>query len=163
MPEPNRSVPSLPDKRGHSAQLSSRLVLILSRGKLTLIQCAQTLVSTASGPVYNWLAVANSTLMILDHALQYRAAHVTRVGSIRVSQSRERRAHGDVYEKTQEEVEVKDIEEIVPSTAYEPLSSEPTHIQPSSLLYAHETWFRQLEIAATPRTSLSEMAPEHQL
>jgi hypothetical protein len=67
-----------------------------------------------------------------------------------------------VYEKTQE-VDVKDIEEIVPSTADEPLSSEPTHIQPSTLLYAHETWFRQLEIAATPRKSSSEMVPEHQL
>jgi hypothetical protein len=107
------------------------------------------------GPLYNWLAVAHSALVILDHALQYRAAQVTRVGSIRLSQSRQRGARGGVYEKTQEEV--KDVEEIVPSTADEPLSSEPTHVQPSSLLHANEAWLRQLEIAATPRTSLSEM------
>jgi hypothetical protein len=115
------------------------------------------------GPVYNWLAVAHSALVILDHALQYRAAQVqvTRVGSIRVSQSRQRGARGGVYEKAQEGV--KDVEEIVPSTADEPLSSEPTHVQPSSLLHANEAWLRQLEIAATPRTSLSEMVPEQQL
>jgi hypothetical protein len=67
-----------------------------------------------------------------------------------------------VYEKAQEKG-VKDVEEIVLSTADEPLSSEPTHVQPSSLLHANEAWLRQLEIAATPRTSLSEMAPELQL
>jgi hypothetical protein len=36
-----------------------------------------------------------------------------------------------VYEKMQEEV--KDVEEKVPSKAGEPLSSEPTHIQPLSI------------------------------
>jgi hypothetical protein len=66
---------------------------------------------------------------------------------------------GGVYEKMQEEV--KDVEGIVPSTADEPLSSELlTHVQPSSLFHANEPWLRQLEIAATPRTSLSEMVPE---
>ena len=115
------------------------------------------------GPLYNWLAVAHSALVILDHALQYRAAQATRVASIRVSQSRQRGARGDVYEKTQEEVMVKDVEEIVPSTADEPLSSEPTHVQPGSLLHANEAWLRQLEIAATPRASLSEIVPEQEL
>ena len=117
------------------------------------------------GPLYNWLAVAHSALVILDHALQYRAAQATRAGSIRVSQSRQRGARGDVYAKTREdsEVTVKDVEEIVPSTADEPLSSEPTHVQPSSLLYANEAWLRQLEIAATPRASLSETVSEQEL
>jgi hypothetical protein len=98
------------------------------------------------GPVHGWLAVVHSALVILDHALQYRAAQVTRgVGSIRVSQSRQGGVRGGVYEKTQgEEEEVKDADE--------PLSSEPTHVQPSSLLHANEAWLRQLEIAATPRT-----------
>jgi hypothetical protein len=115
------------------------------------------------GLVYNWLAVAHSALVILDHALQYRAAptRVTRVGSNRISQSRKRGARGGVYEKTQQGM--KDAEEIVPSTADEPLSSEPTHVQPSSLLHADEAWLRQLEISTTPRASLSEMVPEQQL
>jgi hypothetical protein len=39
----------------------------------------------------------------------------------------------------------EDVEAIVPSTADEPLSSEPTHVQPSSLLHANEAWLRQLE------------------
>jgi aarF domain-containing kinase len=112
------------------------------------------------GPVYNWLAVTHSALVILNHALQYRTAQITRVGSIRVSQRQERGARGGVYEKTQE---VKDVEEIVPSTGDEPLSSEPTYVQPSSLLHANEAWLRQLEIAATPRESLSEIVPEQHL
>jgi hypothetical protein len=121
------------------------------------------------GPVYGWLAVVHSALVIIDHALQYRAAQVTRgVGGIRVPQSRQRGVRGGGgYEKTQEEEEVvvvvRDIEEMVPSTADEPLPSEPTHVQPSSLLHANEAWLRQLEIVATPRTSLSEMVPELQL
>ena len=110
------------------------------------------------GPVYNWLAVAHSALVILDHALQYRVVQVTRAGSIRVSQSQQRGARDGVYEKMQEEV--KGVEEIVPSTADEPLSSEPTLVQPSSLLHANEAWLRQLEIAATP---LYEMVPKHRL
>jgi hypothetical protein len=113
------------------------------------------------GLVYNWLAVAHSALVILDHALQYRAARATRVGSIRISQSRKRGARGGVYENTQQGM--KDVEEIVPSTADEPLSSEPTHVQPSSLLRANEAWLRQLEISTTPRASLFEMVPEQQL
>ena len=64
-----------------------------------------------------------------------------------------------MYEKTQEEV--KDVEEKVPSTADEPLSSEPNSYP--TLLHPNEAWLRQLEIAVTPRTSLSEMVPEHQL
>ena len=65
-----------------------------------------------------------------------------------------------VYEKTQGVV--KDVEEIVPSTTDEPLSSEPTHalVQPSSVLHANEAWLRQLEIVATPRTSLFETVSE---
>jgi hypothetical protein len=123
----------------------------------------QARVYISPGLVYNWLAVAHSALVILDHALQYRAApaRVTRVGSNRISQSRKRRARGGVYEKTQQGM--KDVEEIVPSTADEPLSSEPTHVQPSSLLYANESWPRQLEISTTPRATLSEMVPEQQI
>jgi hypothetical protein len=112
------------------------------------------------GPVHSWLAVVHSALVILDHALQYRAAQVTCVESIRVSQSRKRGARGGVCEKTQGELE--DVEEMVSSTADEPLSSEPTHVQPSSLLHANEAWLRQLEIAATPRTLLFEMVHEQQ-
>jgi hypothetical protein len=66
-----------------------------------------------------------------------------------------------VYERTQEEL--KDVEEIVASTADEPLSSEPTHVKPSSLLHANEAWLRQLEIAATPRISLFETVSEPQV
>jgi hypothetical protein len=110
------------------------------------------------GPVYNWLAVAHSALVI---ALQCRAAQVTRVGSVRVAQGPRRGARGGVYEGTQEEV--KDVEEMVPSTADKLLSSEPTHVQPSSLLHANEAWLRQLEIAATPRTSLFETVSEPQV
>lgn len=65
-----------------------------------------------------------------------------------------------VYEKTQGVV--KDVEEIVPSTADERLSSEPTSVQSSSLLRASFAWPRQLEIAATPRTSLFETVSEPQ-
>ena len=126
------------------------------------------------GPVYNWLAVAHSALVILDHALQYRAAQVTRgvLPSTRVSQSRQpgaRGGAGGVFEKVRQqevEVEVKDVvEETVPSRALadDPLSSEPTLVQQSSLLRANEAWLRQLEIAVTPRTSRSEMVPEQQL
>ena len=126
------------------------------------------------GPVYNWLAVAHSALVILDHALQYRAAQVTRgvLPSAHVSQSLQPGARGGagggVFEKTrqQEVVEVKDVvEEMGPSraTADDPLSSEPTLVQQSSLLRANEAWLRQLEIAVAPRTSRSEMVPEQQL
>ncbi|KAI0262262.1 ABC1 family-domain-containing protein [Russula aff. rugulosa BPL654] len=129
------------------------------------------------GPVYNWLAVAHSALVILDHALQYRAAQVTRgvLPSTHVSQSRQPGARGGagagagVFEKARQQevvVEVKDVvEEMVPSraTADDPLSSEPTLVQQSSLLRANEAWLRQLEIAVTPRTSWSEMVSEQQL
>jgi hypothetical protein len=100
----------------------------------------QARVSMPLGLVYNWLAVAHSALVIPDHTPQYRAARATRVGSIRISQSRKRGARGDVSQQG-----VKDVEEIVPSTADEPLSSEPTH-EPSTLLHANESWLRQLEI-----------------
>lgn len=110
------------------------------------------------GPVYNWLAVAHSALVILDHALQYRAAQV---GSIRVSQSRQRGTRSGVFEKTNGEV--KDVEELLASTADEPLSSDPTFVRPSSLLHANKAWLRQLEIAATPQTSLLETTPEPQV
>jgi hypothetical protein len=106
-------------------------------------------------PVYNWLAVVHSALVI---ALECRAAQVIRVGSVRASQGPQPGTRGGVHEKTQEEV--KNVEEIVLSTADEPLSSEPTRVQPSSLLHANEAWLRQLEIAATPRTSLLETVSE---
>ena len=111
-------------------------------------------------PVHSWLAVVHSALLILDHALQYRAAQVTRgVESIRVSQSRQRGVRGGgggggVYEKTRAE-EAKDPDE--------PLSSEPFHVQPSSLFHANEAWLRQLEIAATPRTPFPETVSDQQL
>ncbi len=112
------------------------------------------------GSVYNWLAVAHSALVILDHALLYRAAQVTRVG-IRVPRRRKRGACGGVSENWQEEA--KEFEEQVASTADEPLPSRPTYVQPSSLLNANEAWLRQLEIAATPRTSLFETVSERQV
>ena len=52
---------------------------------------------------------------------------------------------------------------MVPSIADEPLTSELTHVQPSSLLHANEAWLRQLEMAATPQTPLSGVVPEQQL
>jgi hypothetical protein len=100
------------------------------RTKLTLIQFAQTRVCMPPGPLYNWLAVAHSALVILDHALQYRAAQVTRVGSIRVSPSRQRGARSDVYEKTQEDA--KDVEEIVPSTTEPPMHASDINISRSN-------------------------------
>ena len=161
--EPARPVPSVPHRH---AVFSATLFISVSphskgRAKLTLIQCAQTRVCMPPGPVYNWLAVAHSALMILDRALQYRAAQVTRVESIRVSQSWQRGARAGVHEKTREEV--KDVEVIVRSTADEPRSSGPTCVQSSSLLHANEAWLRQLEITATPRTSLFETVSEPQL
>jgi hypothetical protein len=78
------------------------------------------------------LAVAHAALVILDHALQYRAAQVTRVGSIRVSQSRQR-----VYEKTQQEV--KDVEEIVLSqqVSFFPLNQLISNRAPFSMRTKH--------------------------
>ncbi|KAH9970265.1 hypothetical protein BJV74DRAFT_262735 [Russula compacta] len=108
------------------------------------------------GPVFNWLAVAHSALVILDHALQHRAAQVTRVGCIRVSQSKERARSVD-----EREPEAKDAEELV-KPADESHSLGPTHVQPSSLLHANEAWLRQLEIAATPLHSLSETVSSEQ-
>ena len=114
------------------------------------------------GPVFNWSAVAHSALVILDHALQYRAAQVARAGGIRVSQSRQR-ARGDdhvgVYKNGQEAKEV--VEEQVTPIADEPPSG-PTHILPSSLLHANDAWLRQLEIAATPPNSPPEAVLEQQ-
>jgi hypothetical protein len=116
------------------------------------------------GPVFNWLAVAHSALVILDHALQYRAAQVTRVGgSIRVSQSRQRESRGGVYENGQQTKGV--VEELVvrpAADASEP-PSRPTYVQPSSLVYANEAWLGKLEIPATPRTSPPETVSEQQL
>lgn len=109
------------------------------------------------GPVFNWLAVAHSALVILDHALQHRAAQVARVGYLRVSQGKEQAR--SVYEREQE---AKDAEEPV-QPADESLSLGSTHVQPSSLLHANEAWLRQLEIAAAPLHSLSETVSEQQL
>jgi len=90
-------------------------------------------------PVFNWLAVAHSALVILDHALQHRAAQVARVGGIRVSQSQERPSGLNEREQATDESP--------------PL---PTYVQPSSLLHANEAWLRQIEITATPLASLLE-------
>jgi hypothetical protein len=100
-------------------------------------------------PVFNWLAVAHSALVILDHALQHRAKQVARVGGIRVSQCQNRTGGLNGGEKGG-----KVVEELVPPTDESPL--EPTYVQPSSLLHANEAWLRQIEIAATPLASLLE-------
>ena len=114
------------------------------------------------GPVFNWLAVAHSALVIFDHALHFRAAQVTRVGGLRVSQSQQRAQGGDhvgVYKNGQEAKEI--VEEQVIPIADEP-SSGPTHVLPSSLVHANDAWLRQLEIAATPQTPPPEPVSEHQ-
>ena len=97
-------------------------------------------------PVFNWLAVAHSALVILDHALQHRAAQVARVGGIRVSQSQKRPSGLNESEQGG-----KAIEELVTPTDESPLES--TYVLPSSLLHANEAWLRQIEIAATPLAS----------
>ena len=109
------------------------------------------------GPAFNWLAAAHSALVILDHALQYRAAQVTRVGGIRVSQSRQRvRSNGNGWEE-------KDFVEgqLVTTTTDEPPSG-PTYVLPSSLLHSNDAWLRQLERAATPQIPLPETVLEQQ-
>jgi hypothetical protein len=117
------------------------------------------------GPVFNWLAVAHSALVILDHALQYRAAQVTRVGaSIRVSQSRQRAPRsGENGRQAKDVVEVEELVVTPPTTADagEPPSG-PTRVQPSSLGHANEAWLSQIGIAATPQTSLPEAIMEQQ-
>ena len=100
-------------------------------------------------PVFNWLAVAHSALVILDHALQHRAAQVARVGGIRVSQSQERPSGLNEREQGGKAVE----ELVTPTDESPPL---PTYVQPSSLLHANEAWLRQIEITATPLASLLE-------
>jgi len=109
------------------------------------------------GPVFNWLAVAHSAFVILDHALQHRAAQLTRAGGICVSQS-QKRAHG-VNENGQD---AKDVEEPV-TPADEPIPPRPTHdVRTSSLRHANEAWVRQLEIAGSPLTSLPGTVTEPQ-
>ena len=101
-------------------------------------------------PVFNWLAVAHSAIVILDHALQHRAAQVARMGGIRVSQSQNRTSG-----LRESEQGGKAVEEIVtPADEFPPLVS--TYVRPSSLLHANEAWLRQIEIAATPLASLLE-------
>ena len=100
-------------------------------------------------PVFNWLAVAHSALVILDHALQHRAAQVARVGGIRVSQSQKRTSAPHENEQGGNAVE----EFVTPTDESPPL---PTYVQPSSLLHANEAWLRQIEITATPLASLLE-------
>ena len=112
------------------------------------------------GPAFNWLAAAHSALVILDHALQYRAAQVTRVPGIRVSQSRQRVRSDGVYKNGWVEKDVVE-EQLVTPTADEPPSG-PTHVLASSLLHANDAWLRQLEIAATPQTPLPETVLEQQ-
>ena len=116
------------------------------------------------GPVFNWLAVAHSALVILDHALQFRAAQVARVGGIRPSKSRQQArgggGGGGISENGKEAKEV--VEELVTRIADESPSG-PIYVQPSSLLHANDAWLRQLEIAATPQTSLLKTVSEQQL
>jgi len=107
-------------------------------------------------PVFNWLAVAHSALVILDHALQHRAAQVARVGGIRVSQS-QKRTNG-LHESEQGGKAVEEL--ITPIDESPPL---PTYVQPSSLLHANEAWLRQIEITGTPLASLLETFIEQQV
>jgi hypothetical protein len=108
------------------------------------------------GPAFNWLAVAHSALVILDHALQHRAAQVTRVGGTRISQC-QKRTRGPSESDRRE----KDEEELVTPTDESP-AQESTYVRPSSLLHANEAWLRQLEVAATPLASLLETILEQQ-
>jgi len=108
------------------------------------------------GPVFNWLAVAHSALVILDHALQHRAAQVTRVGGIRISQC-QKRTRGPSENDRRE----KDEEELVTPTDESPTQGL-TYVRPSSLLHANEACLRQLEVAATPLAPLLETILEQQ-
>jgi hypothetical protein len=108
------------------------------------------------GPAFNWLAVAHSALVILDHALQHKTAQVTRVGGIRISQCQKRTR--DPYKSDRRE---KDEEELVTPTDESPTQGL-THVRPSSLLHANEAWLRQLEVAATPLASMLETILEQQ-
>ena len=101
-------------------------------------------------PVFNWLAVAHSALVILDHALQHRAVQVARAGGVRVSQSQKR--PGAIHESEQGG---KAVEELVTPTDESP-PPVSNHVRPSSLLHANEAWLRQIEITATPLASLLE-------
>ena len=108
-------------------------------------------------PVFNWLAVAHSALVILDHALQHRAAQVARVGSIRVSQGQGRPSA--LHEREQGG---KAVEELVTPTDGSP-PPVSNYVQPSSLLHANEAWLRQIEITATPLASLLETSIKQQV
>ena len=108
-------------------------------------------------PAFNWLAVAHSVFVILDHALEHRAAQVARVGGIRVSESR-KRANG-LHESEQRG---KAVQELVTPTDESP-GPVSTYVQPSSLLRANEAWLRQIEITATPLASLLETFIEQQV
>jgi hypothetical protein len=110
------------------------------------------------GPVFNWLAVAHSALVILDHALQHRAAQVARVGGIRVSQG-QRRARGLDKSEWRE----RDVEEPVAATDESRSQGSSAYVLPNSLSPANEAWLKQIEIAATPLASLLETMLEHQL
>ena len=118
-----------------------------------------TRVCMPPGPAFNWLAAAHSALVILDHALQYRAAQVTRVGGIRVSQSRQRARSDGVYKNGWEEKGVVE-EQLVTPTADEPPG--PSYVLANSLLHANDAWLRQLEIVATPQTPIPETVLEQQ-
>jgi hypothetical protein len=110
------------------------------------------------GPVYNWLAVAQSALVILDHALKHRAAQVARVGGIPSSQS-QKRTRGPDESKQGEE----DAKERVSTTDESHSQGSSTYVLPNSLLYANEAWLKQIEVVATPLASLLETALEPQL
>ena len=110
------------------------------------------------GPAFNWLAVAHSALVILDHALQHRAAQIARVGGIRV-------AHGQKRSRGPREGELrgKDEGEPAATTTDESHSQgSSAYVLPDSLLHANEVWLKQIEVVATPLASLFKTVLEHQ-
>jgi hypothetical protein len=109
------------------------------------------------GPVFNWLAVAHSALVILDHALQHRAAQITRVGGIRVVQT-QKQSRG-LREGERRE---KDEEEPAAATDESHSQGSSAYVLPSSLLHANEAWLKQIEVVATPLASLLNTVLEHQ-
>jgi hypothetical protein len=109
------------------------------------------------GPVFNWLAVAHSALVILDHALQHRAAQLTRVGGIRVV-----RGHKQPRGFREGERREKDGGEPAATTDESHSQGSSAYVLPNSLLAANEAWLKQIEVVATPLASLLEKVLEHQ-
>ena len=95
------------------------------------------------GQAFNWLAVAHSTLQVLDHALKYRAAQVqlTRVPTSRLSQNQ--RHSSEDHENTQ------GFDEPAPH------SPPQSFVRQSHLLEANDAWLGQIQFSAIPLPPLS--------